>query len=201
VELSLIVIEITNMEEKVLYIKNVVCQRCKSSVREILEGLKIPYQEVSLGQAVLERPLNLKELSAIQKEFLRVGFEVLFDKNERLVNKTKSIIIARIYKEQNYGSGKLSKVLRDTLLCDYSHLTRIFTAIEGKTIQDFQNQVKIERTKELIEYNELNISEIARETGYSSATYLSTQFKKITGLSPTDYRLQKHKRDVDLDTI
>ncbi|UJH91884.1 AraC family transcriptional regulator [Antarcticibacterium sp. 1MA-6-2] len=168
------------MEEKVLYIKNVVCQRCKSSVREILEGLKIPYQEVSLGQAVLVKPLTAAEMSAIQKEFLRVGFEILFDKNERLVNKIKSIIIARIYKEENYGSGKLSKVLSEYLYYDYSHLTRLFTTIEGKTIQEFQNQVKIERIKELLEYNELNISEIARETGYSSATYLSTQFRKVT---------------------
>lgn len=189
------------MNENVLHIKNVVCQRCKSSVREILEGLKIPYQEVALGQAVLERPLNSRELSAIQEEFHRLGFEILLDKNDRLVNQIKSIIIARIYKEENYGSGKLSKVLRDTLLCDYSHLTRVFTAIEGKTIQEFQNQIKIERIKELLEYNELNISEIARETGYSSATYLSTQFRKVTGISPSDYKLQKHKRKEDLDGI
>jgi hypothetical protein len=84
------------MEEKVLYIKNVVCQRCKSSVREVFEGLKIPCQEVSLGQAVLERPLSTTEMSAIQKEFHRVGFEILLDKNERLVNQIKSVIIARI---------------------------------------------------------------------------------------------------------
>lgn len=189
------------MEEKILNIKNVVCQRCKSSVREILEDLKIPYQEVFLGQAVLERPLNSEELSAIKKEFHRVGFEILLHKNERLVNKIKSIIIARIYKEENFGSGKLSKVLSEYLYYDYSHLTRVFTAIEGKNIQEFQNQVKLERTKELLENNELNISEIAREVGYSSATYLSTQFKKFTGLSPSDYRDQKLRREVDLDTI
>ncbi|WP_246054103.1 MULTISPECIES: helix-turn-helix domain-containing protein [Antarcticibacterium] len=166
-----------------------------------MEGLKIPYQEVSLGQAVLERPLNSGELSAIKEEFHRVGFEILFDKNERLVNKIKSIIIARIYKEENFGSGKLSKVLSENLYYDYSHLTRVFTAIEGKNIQEFQNQVKIERTKELLENNELNISEIARETGYSSATYLATQFKKMTGVSPSEYRFQERRRTVDLDEI
>jgi AraC-like DNA-binding protein len=95
----------------------------------------------------------------------------------------------------------LSKVLSKYLYYDYSHLTRVFTAIEGKTIQEFHNQIKIERTKELLEYNELNISEIAREVRYSSATYLSTQFKKMTGLSPSGYKLQKIKRAVDLDVI
>ncbi|QED39072.1 helix-turn-helix domain-containing protein [Antarcticibacterium arcticum] len=189
------------MEENILYIKNVVCQRCKRSVREILEELKITYQEVSLGQAVLVQPLTVAEMSAIQKEFLRVGFEILFDKNEQLVNKIKSIITARIYKEDDYGSGKLSKVLSECLYYDYSHLTRVFTAIEGKTIQEFQNQVKIQRIKELLEYNEMNISEVASETGYSSATYLSTQFKKATGMSPSDYRLQKAQREVDLNML
>lgn len=87
----------------------------------------------------------------------------------------------------------------DRLHYDYSHLTHIFTNLEGKSIQKFHSDIKIERIKELLEYNELTISEISNEMGYSSATYLSTQFRKATGVTPSDYKNQAQKRKVDLN--
>lgn len=183
----------------IIQIKNVVCQRCKGSVREILTALKIPYKRVSLGEAELERTLSDLEFPLLQEELLKVGFELIFEKNERLVNQIKSIVIAKIYKEEDFGGKKLSEILTDRLHYDYSHLTHIFTKLEGKNIQKFQNEIKIERIKELLEYDELTISEITHEMGYSSATYLSTQFKKASGLSPSEYKNQKEKREMDLN--
>lgn len=183
----------------VIQIKNVVCQRCKRSVREILTALKIPFKRVSLGEAELERDLSDLEFPLLQEQLHKVGFELIFEKNERLVNQIKSIIIARIYKEEDFGEQKISDLLTNRLHYDYSHLTHIFTKLEGKNIQKFHSEVKIERIKELLEYNELTIIEIAHEMGYSSATYLSTQFKKATGVTPSDYRTKEEKRKIDLN--
>ncbi|AVR46590.1 AraC family transcriptional regulator [Christiangramia fulva] len=184
---------------RVIQIKNVVCQRCKRSVREILTALKIPFKRVSLGEAELERDLSDLEFPLLQEQLHKVGFELIFEKNERLVNQIKSIIIARIYKEEDFGEQKISDLLINRLHYDYSHLTHIFTKLEGKNIQKFHSEVKIERIKELLEYNELTISEIAHEMGYSSATYLSTQFKKPTGVIPSDYKNKEEKRKIDLN--
>ncbi|MGY5846422.1 helix-turn-helix domain-containing protein [Salegentibacter sp. HM20] len=183
----------------IIQIKNVVCQRCKGSVREILTALKIPFKRVSLGEAELERAFSDQEFQLLQEELLKVGFELIFEKNERLVNQIKSIVIAKVYKEENFGDQKLSKILTDRLHYDYSHLTHIFTKLEGKNIQKFYSEIKIERIKELLEYDELTILEISQEMGYSCATYLSTQFKKATGLSPSEYKTQKEKRETDLN--
>lgn len=185
----------------IIHIKNVVCQRCKGSVREILTALKIPFIQVSLGEAELERELKDLEVSELQKEFHKVGFEIIAEKNERLVNQIKSIIIARVYKEENISDQKMSKILSERLRYDYSHLTHVFTKMEGKSIQKYHNEIKIERTKELLEYDELSITEIAQEIGYSSAAYLSTQFKRATGVSPSIYKDQKGKRHSSLDNF
>ena len=190
----------SNIENhQIIQIKNVVCQRCKSSVREILIELKIPYRRISLGEAELERALSDLEFPLLQEQLLKVGFELVFEKNERLVNQIKSIVIAGVYKEEDFGRQKLSKILSDRLHYDYSHLTHIFTKLEGKNIQKFHSEIKIERIKELLEYDELSVSEIAHEMGFSSATYLSTQFKKATGFSPSEYKKQKEKRNIDLN--
>ncbi|HET8855439.1 MAG TPA: helix-turn-helix transcriptional regulator [Salinimicrobium sp.] len=189
------------MKNNILYIKNVVCQRCKISVREILSRLEIPFKEVSLGEAVLERKITEQDLVRIQKEFDQVGFEILLDRNERLVNRIKSIIIATVYKIENTESRRLSTILSERLHYDYSHLTHIFTKEEGMSIQKYQNKIKIERIKELLEYGELNVSQIAQEVGYNSAAYLSTQFKKATGKNPSQYRLLERKMRNDLDSL
>ena len=168
-------------------------------VREILTRLEIPFKRVSLGEAELKRSLSDTEVIIIQKEFEKIGLEIITEKNERLVNQIKSIVIAGIYKEENFSEQKLSKVLSEHLRYDYSHLTHVFTKIEGQTIQKFQHTIRIERIKELLEYKELSISEIARELGYSSAAYLSTQFKRATGMSPSEYKIKNVKRNIDLN--
>lgn len=189
------------MENNILYIKNVVCQRCKICVQEILTKLDVPYITISLGEAELERKLEDSELEVVQKEFDKVGFEILIDRKERIVNRIKSLIIAKVYKTEIFDNQRLSKVLTDRLNYNYSHLTHIFTNVEGMSIQQYQNKIKIERVKELLEYDELNISQIAQEVNFNSAAYLSTQFKKATGKNPTQYKLLRAKLRNDLNSI
>lgn len=174
--------------ETTLHIKYVVCARCKMTLQNILQRLEIPYDKVSLGEVVLEKPLTKKQHTLLQTELLKVGFELLEDKNERIVNRIKSIIISDIYEGEGSGNQNLSVILSKQLHFDYSHLSNLFTAIEGKSINTFQQNIKIERIKELLEYDELSIGQIADDLGFGNAAYLSTAFKKHTGITPSQYR-------------
>ncbi len=158
------------------------------TLQNILQRLEIPYDKVSLGEVVLEKPLTKNQQEVFQSEIKKVGFELLEDKNERLVNRIKSIIIADIYEGEGSGNQNLSVILSKQLHIDYSHLSNLFTAIEGKSINTFQQNIKIERIKELLEYDELSITQIAYDLGFGNAGYLSTAFKKHTGITPSQYR-------------
>lgn len=171
-----------------------VCDRCILTVENILSKLEIPAEKISLGEVVLSAPIAVEKKDLLQKELQPVGFEVLSGKNERLSNRIKSIIIDAIYGHNALSDKNLSVILSEQLLMDYSHLSSLFSKTEGKSIQHFQQEIKTERVKELLEYNELSISEIAHEMGYSSAAYLATQFRKSTGVTPSVYRLQHQKR-------
>lgn len=168
-----------------------VCDRCISSVREILLRNDISFQNISLGTIELQNLLDIYQIELLQKEFKKVGFEILSEKNERIVKQIKAIILKEIFEEDSNSHQNLSVTLSDKLHFDYSHLSSIFSKTEGKSIQTYQNEVKVERIKELLEYNELSISEIANNLGFGSASYLSTQFKKITGITPSQYKVNK----------
>lgn len=183
------------MDKEVLYIKNMVCGRCILTVKQILAELDIPAEDISLGEVILSVPITEEKKNLLIRELQPVGFEVLVEKNERLSNRIKSVIINAIYGKGNLTDKNLSVVLSEHLHMDYSHLSSLFTKTEGKSIQHFQQEVKTERVKELLEYDEMSISEIAAEMGYSSAAYLATQFKKSTGVTPSEYRLRHQKRN------
>lgn len=178
-----------------------VCDRCKLSVGDILSRLQIPYSSITLGEVELERSLNPTETETLEEELSKIGFALVLERNERIVSKIKSVIIEAIYDEDSLASENLSEVLSKNLNYDYSHLTSIFRKQEGQSIQSFQNKLRAERIKELLEYDELNISEIADKLGYGSAAYLSTFFKKITGLTPSQYRLQQLKDRNSIDSV
>lgn len=178
------------MEKNILFIKNMVCRSCKIVINDCLTRLDIPVEKISLGKVTLKRPLNKKEKKSLQDDLVKNGFSILDGKNERIASSVKSIIIKGIYKSKRFGNRNLSAVLCEKLNYDYSYISNIFTKTEGKSIQDFQLEMKIKRVKELLEYDELSISEIAQELGYSSAAYLSTQFRKATGEKPSQYKLR-----------
>lgn len=182
------------MKKEVLQVKNMVCDRCKMSVSSILTDLNIPFTSVSLGEVVLERLIDSQEKAQLQEEFSKVGFRLIDDKNEKLVNKIKSLIIEEVYQSRAMSNRKLSDILAATLLYDYTYLSSLFKRTEKISIEKFCSNLKMERTKELLEYGELNINEIAAEIGYNSVSYFCTKFKKETGLTPLAYQ-KKHLRN------
>lgn len=177
-----------------------VCGRCIQSVSDILSRLQIPSDSVSLGEVALMSPLTFLEREEVSKELLIAGFEIIEDKNARLVNRIKSVIIIGIYEDKDFRKNNLSVILSEELNLDYSHLSSLFSRMEGKSIQQFQQEIKTERVKELLEYDELSISEIAIDLGYSSAAYLSTQFKKSAGITPSQYKLDQLMKRTSLDS-
>ncbi len=188
------------MEVKILHLKNMVCDRCILTVREILVHNNIVFTSITLGTIELQESLSEGEHVILQDEFTKIGFEIISEKNDRIVKQIKAIILKAIFQEDSDNHQNLSVILTEKLHFDYSHLSSIFSKTEGKSIQKYQNELKVERIKELLEYDELSISEIAHNLGFGSAAYLSTQFKNITGLTPSQYKRSKKGRNT-LDTF
>lgn len=177
-----------------------VCHRCILSVEAILRSMKVPYQEVNLGEVKLDRILTPEENSFLEKELSAIGFELIHEKQQSLINQIKSIIIEEVYAETP-SNFKLSEILSEKLHYDYSHITHLFSEAEGKSIQSFYNLIRIERAKELLEYDEYTIAEIADILGFSTPAYLSTSFKKITGHTPSEYKQLKAGNRNTLDSL
>ena len=187
------------MAENIVHIKNVVCGRCIATVEDILSKLKIPYKNVSLGEATLLKDLSAEENDLLTLELEKVGFELIETKNKRIVNHIKSVLIDEVSNSTDHK--KLSEILSTQLHYDYSHITNLFTAEEGQSIQSYFNKLKIEKAKELLEYDELSIAEIAYQLGFSTAAYLSTSFKKQTGITPSEYKKMQIKGQKGLDSV
>jgi len=188
------------MEVEVLHIKNMVCDRCILAVRDILDRTNISYNNINLGTIELSSAIDSLQTKNLEKELKKLGFELISEKNERIVKQIKAIILRDIFQEKLKNNQNLSVNLSEQLHFDYSHLSSIFSKTEGKSIQTYQNELKVERIKELLEYDELSITEIAYTLGFGSAAYLSTKFKKITGITPSKYKTSKLNRDT-LDTF
>lgn len=177
-----------------------VCDRCLASVKNILDQQNLPYTKVSLGRIELSQEISEEQLRALEKELNKIGFELVLERNDKVVNAIKALIIEVVYRREDFKNKKLSEILSEGLHYDYSHLTGMFSKAEAQSIQSFYNKVKTERIKELLEYDELSIAEIADEMGYGSAAYLSTFFKKETGLKPSEYKQAFTSRN-SLDSI
>jgi len=178
------------MEEKrnKLLIKNMVCQRCILTVENILNDLKIPYHRVALEEVDLTEKLSDNELKKIGEELNKVGFETI----ERRVNKIIEDIKRAVSEYLNLGMDnenlKLSSFIVNKIPYDYSYLSDLFSTVEGKTIEQFFILTRIEKVKELLVYDQLSLTEISYQTGFSSVHHLSAQFKKITGLTPSHFK-------------
>ena len=134
------------------------------TVSEILERLDISFDEVLLGEVILKKPLEVDKFEILEREFEKVGFEIIMDRDQRLVNSIKSTIIEEVYSAK-LSKTKLSTLLASKLNFDYSHITHQFSESEGQSIQKYYNAVRIERAKELLDYDELGIAEIADRLG------------------------------------
>ncbi len=174
-----------------------VCQRCLDTVGSILQHLKIDYRSIALGEIELTQPLPESKRRALRLALADRGFEVIDQPEERIVNRIKSLIIDTIHHDRAWHAGKTwSQVISEHLHREYSALSKVFSKVEGLTIEKFIVQQKIERAKELLSYREQSLAEIADDLHYSSSAHLSNQFKMITGVTPGTYQAQqKHQRN------
>lgn len=178
-----------------LYIKNMVCSRCIMLVRQELEKSGLIPVSVDLGEVDIKGDPSKRQLSELDLALRHLGFEIIDDKKSRIIEKIKNAIIAHVHHSKDKPGITLSLYLTDKLHYDYSYLSNLFSDVEGTTIEKYYISQKIEKIKELLVYDELSLSEIADKMGYNSAAYLSNQFKKVTGLTPSYYRsLKEHKR-------
>ena len=172
-----------------LYIKNMVCDRCILVVRQQLDKLELSYKNIQLGEAELAEPPSKEKLDLLKNQLHDLGFEVLDDKKSTIVEKIKNTIIQLIHSADEAAlTLKLSVLLQEKLKMDYHYLSSLFSSIEGFTIEKYVILQRIEKAKELLMYDELNLGEIADKLGYSSVQHLSQQFKKITGLTPSHFK-------------
>lgn len=172
-----------------LYIKNMVCDRCKLVVKQELEKLHLTPLSVELGEIELPSPFDDAAKDDLKSALEKVGFELIDDKKSKLISQVKSLIINLIHHAaQKRTHTNYSTYLAQEIGKDYTYISNLFSEVEGTTIEHYIINQKIERVKELLVYGEKNISEIATELGYSSIGHLSNQFKKITGLTPSHFK-------------
>jgi AraC-like DNA-binding protein len=171
------------------------------AVRQVLNDEGIDYRHLQLGEVELSAQLSAEQLEKLSVRLKSIGFELLDDKKSRIVEKIKSTIISIIHHSDDELNLKLSALLTDKLGKDYHYLTTLFSSVEGITIEKYTILQRIEKVKELMMYNEMTLSEIAFDMGYSSVQHLSQQFKKVTGLTPTQFRELKENTRKPLDSI
>jgi AraC family transcriptional regulator len=189
------------MVSTTLFVKNMVCNRCIKVVKEELEKTGLQVEKIKLGEVQINsnNQPDLKQIKAILEEN---GFELLEDKNIKLTEAIKTLIIKLIHhSEQHELKENYSDIISREIGKDYHFLSNLFSGIEHITIEKYIILQKIEKVKELLIYNEYTLSEIAYRMHYSSAAHLSAQFRQITGLSPTEFRKQNHHDRKPLDSI
>lgn len=182
-------------------IKNMVCQRCVSAVSELFEKLQIPVQRIELGGVWTENSLSSEQKSRLAGELKKLGFELLEDQSAKIISQIKDLIIEQIQYNDSKRTENFSTLIAQSLHHDYSYLSRLFSTVEGITIEKFITKQKIEKVKELISYGELSFSEISDLMEYSSVAYLSSQFKKETGMTPSEFKKLNSKPRTFLDKV
>ena len=163
-------------------------------VKDELSRLGLKYTFVELGEAEVLDDLSTEQWYQLKAGLLRSGLELMDDKKSVLIQKIKNVIIELVHYSEEPLLVKFSEYLSHKLSYDYTYLANLFSEVQGTTIEKFFITHKIERVKELLVYNELNLTEIAYQMHYSSVAHLSTQFKKVTGLSPSHFKQLKNKR-------
>lgn len=181
-----------------LTVRNMVCDRCKAAVERVFTEQGLPIVQLELGHVELRDTLVPARLAQLDEALEKAGFALVQDPDAQLITAIKAAIVALVHREDEQGARtKLAPYLSDKLHRDYSGLSALFSTVEGITIEHYFLQQRIERVKELIQYGELTISEIAHRTGFSSVAHLSTQFKKLTGMTPTEFRERGGRRALD----
>ena len=175
--------------------------RCKMMVSDELKKMAIPFIKIELGEVELMDEINQQQREELSLSLLKSGLELMEDKKAMLIEKIKNVVVEMVHYSDELPRTKFSVFLSEKLDYDYTYLSNLFSETEGTTIEQFIMLHKIERVKELIIYDELNLTEIAGKLHYSSVAHLSHQFKKITGLTPTFFKSIKRKKRSALENL
>ena len=184
-----------------LYVKNMVCSRCKMVVKTVFENIGINPVSVELGEVELENNIQEEQKQEVLKSLRSIGFDLIDDKKSKTIDKIKTLIIDLVQNKNNDLKSNLSDYLSIQLHQDYNTLSNLFSEVENTTIEKYFINQKIEKVKELIIYDELSLSEIAYSLNYSSVSHLSNQFKKVTGFSPTYFKNLKSIKRKQIEDI
>jgi len=184
-----------------LYIKYMVSLRCKMVVKEELRKLGLHFIIIDLGEIEIMEELSAADHEQLKIGLRRSGLELMDDRKAVLIEKIKNVIIQMIHYMDELPIIKYSEYISQQLNYDYTYLSNVFSEVKGITIQQFIISHKIEKIKELILYNELNLTEISYKMQYSSVAHLSNQFKKVTGMTPTHYKNLKNKSRILIEEV
>lgn len=184
-----------------LYIKYMVSIRCKMVVKAELDKLGIRHSVVELGEVEIFDPFDEAHIAALKASLLKSGLELMEDRKAILIQRIKNLIIEMVHYADELPSIKNSVYISQALRHDYTYLANLFSETTGTTIENFIILHKIEKVKELLVYNELNLTEISYKLNYSSVAHLSNQFKKITGLTPSHFKKIGQKRRQPLEDV
>ncbi len=184
-----------------IYVKNMACESCKIVVKDALDELGIPLIKVELGEIETKEDMSDDEKKKLNTKINEAGLELLEKKQGVLIEKIRKVVIDYVYNSDEKPNIKFSVMLSQELNHNYTYLANFFSEVEATTIEQFMIALKIERIKELIIFGEDNIAQIAHKLNYSSAAHLSTQFKKITGLTPSHFKALKEKRRITIQNI
>jgi len=173
------------------------------AVEDVLNNLEIKPKNIELGEVdLVDEELPPDQLTILSENLKKIGFELIDDKKSKIIERIKTFIIEQVHYQNHQENINLSTSLSENLHYDYNYLSNLFSSIEGITIEQFHIQQKIERVKELLVYDQLSLSEIAFQLGYSSVAYLSNQFKKVTGLTPSYFKkLKDNKQRKPIDKL
>ncbi|MDP4266115.1 MAG: helix-turn-helix domain-containing protein [Bacteroidota bacterium] len=184
-----------------IYIKNMVSERCKIVVKSEIELLGFHCKIVELGEAQITENLSQLQLNRLNEALKETGLELIDDKKSIITEKIKNTIVELIHYSDEQLKINFSDYLSEKLNYNYTYLANIFSEVQGTTIEHFIISHKIEKVKELLVYAGLTLTEISQRLKYSSVAHLSNQFKKITGLTPSNFRKLEHKKLIPLDNV
>ena len=175
--------------------------RCKMMVKEALKKMGLHFIVVDLGEVEIMENLSVEQRLELKSTLLKGGLELMDDKKAMLIERIKNVIVEMVHYADEFIKVNFSDYLSEKLNYDYTYMANLFSEVQGTTIEQFIISHKVERIKELIIYGEWNITEIAHRMNYSSVAHLSSQFKKVTGLSPSHFKQLKDKRRSPLEQI
>ncbi len=185
----------------ILYIRYMVSLRCKMVVKDELKKMGLWYVFVDLGTVEVREEMTEEQRQLLKTNLLKSGLELLDDNRSILIERIKNVVIEMIHYDEELPRINFSDFISQKIGYDYTYLSNIFSEVTGSTLQQYIIKHRIEKVKELLLYDELSLTEIAYRLQYSSVAHLSNQFKKVTGLTPSFYKLLKRKRRGNLENL